>query len=245
MSLKEFIFIFLLLGLFAACGEDSSLTTGEDYDPDTYLNTEKLISTPFEGLTIGDDLSPYLFSCGRYRTDTITSFPIPIFTALFTETEEIYIKRGIDAANEAIGFTAYEFTDTWSDDVRVIYKVDVPYNPSASALTLGIDRFFNNFSYSENQSTDWTIQLAQTGINKWVVAHELGHASGIVNHNLIDYENNVLVVLEENSVMGIDGGTYTENPAQTDYNYMMVVQGQIMLEHLGEEGELNIGPSCD
>jgi hypothetical protein len=73
----------------------------------------------------------------------------------------------------------------------------------------------------------------------WVVAHELGHASGIQGHILIDYENDTALELEEGSIMQSDGGY---SSILTDYNFMMNMQGQIMQDHLGETGEIEGSP---
>ena len=143
------------------------------------VNTDKLIGTPFEGLLLGDDLDPYQFICdAQYQTTTIDTFPIKIFAAMFPAFWEQDIKDGIDIANEGMGFTAYEWTDVWSDDVRVIYRVT--NLTGFSGYTNSLFQYFNGHNISENIAMDWVIRLGSDG--KYIVAHELGHASGINGH---------------------------------------------------------------
>ena len=56
--------------------------------PTETINTAKLVGTPFENMTTGDDIPFYFFQCNQYKTETITGFPIKIFTAFFTPSEE-------------------------------------------------------------------------------------------------------------------------------------------------------------
>lgn len=218
------------------CGGTSTTEVSES------INTEKLIGTPFEGLTSGDNFPYYNFICDQYRTDSIDSFPIPIFLAFFTAEQEEIITNGVEIANQAIGFTAYEVTDTWSDLYRVIYKVDDIGIDEVIGHTKGYYRYFNGKIEAEKISPDWAIELVSSGINQWVVAHELGHATGIRSHALIDYENDTITDLEEGSIMESNGGY--DSPTLNDYNLMMSMQGQIMLDHLGETGTLS-GSDCD
>lgn len=243
------IFLFFLIN---GCGggtstEDDELETvgtddgedigGDDNDDDT-VNTEKLVGTPFEGMTYGDSFDETSFLCGSYRTDLIDSFPIKIFTALFTLSEEATILEAIEFVNETIGYAAYEIIDVWSDDVRVIYQTQ-ELEDNASALTFARDISFNDTRYSETQSADWAIAIRDTNsvLRMYLIAHELGHAAGIRYHQLIDYENDDLVDLENESLMSLGGSAY-DPPALTDYTYMMQRQGEIMQDHLGETGEI-------
>jgi hypothetical protein len=204
------------------------------------INTEKLVSTPFEGMTTGDDFKYWTFLCDDYATEVIDQLPIPIFAAFFTPSEEAVIQEGIDIANEAMGFEAYVLTDTWSDDARVIYKVDtIDGDRSAIGHTNARDRAYNSRSFAENVVFDWVIELEQSGTDKWTVAHELGHASGITSHKLIDYDNIALLPLEPNSVMS---PTEIRNPVLNDYNYMMTIQGQYFYDHMGDYGDPTYDP---
>lgn len=218
------------------CETCGATTTSETSDE---INIEKLVGTPFEGLTTGDDFPYYFFICDQYRTESIDSFPIPIFLAFFTEEQEAAISEGIEIANQSIGFTAYELSNVWIEDIRVIYRV--ANLDDASGQTRYFSQYFNSRIRSEAVPMDWTIVLTSTGINKWVVAHELGHATGISGHYLIDYENDTISDLEENSLME---PILPTNPVLNDYEFMMSTQGEIMMNHLGESGTL-LGSDCD
>lgn len=238
VSIKKLPLIVLLVLyslVFYSCGGSTSNNTTDNQELEQTINTQKLVGTPFEGLEIGDDFTGYEFICGQYKTETIDTFPIYIFAAFFTDSEEEIIQEGIDIANEAIGFTAYELTDTWSDDVRIIYKVrDVE---GGKGEINSSDNYYNGNIYSELIASDWIMRIENYPFSKWLVAHELGHATGISSHALIDYDNNTTIDLEENSLMK---PTIPSTPVLNDYNYMMNMQGQIMQNHLGEIGELRI-----
>ncbi len=251
-EVKSILLLVLVLS-FLGCGGSSSDTANDvpaDNNSDT-VNTDKLIETPFEGLTTGDDLSWYTsFRSGQYLTETVDYVPIPIFLAYFTSSEEETIKEGVTIANEGTGFDVFEVVDTWQDDARVIYKVDKIYDvdsgigesyfSSAIGHTNSTNHYYEEKTTAGVIVTDWQIELKQSGVNKWTVAHELGHAFGITQHALIDYENDTSLTsepnngLEENSLMQADGGG--SNPALNDYNYMMQMQGALLLRHLGETG---------
>lgn len=258
------VFFLLHLSLVVSCGADNNVleddenTTDQDQqenngatptDPDPIL-TEKLVGTPFEGLTTGDDLTWCTFLSGDYLTPTADEFPISVFLALFTQSEEQEIKEGVTIANDALGFEGLVVTDTWTPMVRVIYKVDViagmpsidEYLRDMAGHTQNIYYQFNGHSYSETVVPDWSIELTEEGIKDKVVAHELGHAFGIQLHALIDYENDIWTELEENSVM--DSYVH-ENPVYSDYNYMMQTQGVIYQEHLGETAPNGSGPCVE
>lgn len=232
----------LLPFLFLACGGSSGGTDAEDDSGDT-VNTEKLIGTPFEGMETGDDLAWDTFLCGQYRTETIDELPIKIFTAFFTEAQEAIIQEGIAIANEAMGIEAYVLTDEWRDDLRVIYKVmeiadgDVTL-PLAGGVTLPLYFDFNNKTWAEQIALDWGVELRTWDVTEWNVAHELGHTSGIAEHMKIDYENDELLELEENSLMS--GNVWLGNPALDDYNFMMTTQAEFIQAHLGENGRLEL-----
>lgn len=225
------------------------LSCGSNFDPDEAarvaaqnVNFDKLVGTPFEGKevgTAGDIGYPKMFLCGKYATASITEFPIKIFTAFFTAADEKLIAEGVEIANTAIGFKAYELTDTWSDDVRVIYKVTSGYiltfhpNGQPNGVTFGLWADFNGSRLSAIVEADWAIIITYVIDLELVVAHELGHAAGILEHKLIDYENNTLIDLEEDSVMGAPKGSELG-----DYTFMMQKQGELMQKHLGETGPL-------
>jgi hypothetical protein len=229
---------FVTLSMFCvSCG--SGETVNIDYQA---VNTEKLVGTPFEGLTTGDSIDPMTLLCGQYRTETINSFPIPIFAALFNYGQELSVQEGIEMANEGMGFTAYEYTETWRDDARVIYAVNEIDATTGDAVGMIEPLFqtFNGKQYAEKIATDWAIRITFLPA-AYIIAHELGHASGIYGHILIDYENDAELELEPGSIME-SGGGYSS--ILDDYNFMMLMQGQIMQDHLGEAGTIVDTESC-
>lgn len=89
--------LFFLAFFFTFCGDSMDSSDDESSeDANNAVNTEKLIGTPFEGLTTGDDFDWDFFLCGDYRTETIDEIPIKIFAAFFTEDEEAIIQEGLD-----------------------------------------------------------------------------------------------------------------------------------------------------
>lgn len=241
MGTRHLILLFsLLVVALASCGDEtndtsSDVSQSEIDDSENYINTEKLVGTPFEGLTLGDSFPDNFFLCREYRTEKIEFFPIKIFTAFLTQRKEEWVEEGIGLANSAMGFTAYELTNEWSNDNRVIYEVGSA--DDAAGRTYAFYMTFNGKIEAEKQAPDWAIVLDDAG--PVTVAHELGHASGIRSHLLIDYDNDTLLPLEDNSLMGFDGEELT------DYNFMMEQQGQIMRQHLGEMGDLVGTGRCD
>lgn len=232
-------FLFLAGVSCGGSGSSDELSDDELNEIANAVNTEKLIGTPFEGLTYGDDLDPLMFLCDeQYRTETITEFPIKIFAALFPAFWEEDIQEGIAIANEAIGFEAYEWTDEWNDTVGIIYRVT--NLEDYSGYTDFLYEYFNGKSISENLAADWTIRLQVDG--EYLVAHELGHATGL-GHYLIDYENNTVSSLDDCDLMNVETSCVTTT--LEDYTYMMSMQGQIMEDHLGEIGTFANSSLCD
>ncbi len=268
MIRKILTMLLMITVFFIGCGGGSNTAitstdngnTGSSSGSDSgnTVNTDKLIDTPFEGLTEGDTLDLDLFLCGKYRTNTIdTSFPttpIKIFAAFFTADEEALIQEGVTLANTGMGFTAYELTDTWSDDIRTIYKVsdlDTVLNSNTngvSGATSSIYVTFDGKSFSELEASDWAIAIDAGEANStgllYTIAHELGHASGIRSHALIDYVNDTLINFNDtNPLMASNGGA--ELPVDlNDYDFMMSMQGQIMENHISDtSGQQQAGPT--
>ena len=252
--IKKTINIFLLVLPFfsIACGGGSSnnvnesVSSGEEEPVIEEIDSAILEGTPFEGKELGNDLSLSFFLCDQYRTETIDSFPIKVFPAYFTATEEQVVQDAIDIANEGIGFTAYELTDEWDDTNRVIYKVKtlVDIEGIVGSNVVGNARvlmyYFNDHTFSERIVPDWVILIDNLWVDKRVIAHELGHATGL-SHYLIDYENNTATDFNDaNSLM--EPGSLDADLG--DYNFMMSMQGQIMQDHLDEVGDI-LTDQCD
>lgn len=244
-----FLTLLLIVLSFAQCGGAAGDSTNQPNPPDdsdpiddsqNVVNLEKLVGTPFEGMITGDDIPFYTFQCNQYKTEIISEFPIKVFTAFFTLREEEQINEAIEITNEAIGFTAYQLTEIWADDVRVIYKVakiaDEDRELDAVGFTMSNQYTFNGKSFAELQASDWSIEVNTAQMGGFTIAHELGHASGISTHALIDYENDTLVDFnDDNSIMDAPSGNQFP-----DYIYMMQHQGQVMQNHLGEIGTARI-----
>ena len=75
LSLKGVFVTVVALFSLTACGSSSGDGSSDDGDSGDTVNTEKLIGTPFEGMTRGDDLQWGTFLCGQYRTETVDSLP--------------------------------------------------------------------------------------------------------------------------------------------------------------------------
>lgn len=226
-------------------------------DEGATVNLEKLVGTPFEGVESGDLIDPDIFLCGQYRTDTIDEFPIKIFMAYFLRNDEELAQEVLDDINEDAGFEMYALTDTWSDDVRVIYQAQefgAGNGTAAVGQTDVVFQSFNGKSVAENQTADWSIMLIkQVGytteekengvrtLRSPVLKHELGHATGIYYHALIDYDNDSLLPLEDRSLML---SSLSRSPTYSDYDYMMSHQSKITQSHLSEQGDIIYEPSC-
>lgn len=251
MKLSFFLIFSFLIFSTIHCGGSGTETVEEPTQESETINTAKLVGTPFEGMETGDDISWYTsVRYGQYLTETVDYVPIPVFLAFFTPSQEETVKEGVAIANDGADFEAFEVIDTWQDDARVIYKVNVindpdtgisqDYSDRAIGKTIGSESYYENKILAGIIVPDWQIELKTAGINKWTVAHELGHTFGILNHAMIDYENDVVLSeepnngLEENSLMQADGGG--SSPTLDDYNYMMHMQGELLLRHLGELG---------
>ncbi|OGQ08606.1 MAG: hypothetical protein A3G32_02310 [Deltaproteobacteria bacterium RIFCSPLOWO2_12_FULL_40_28] len=197
--------------------------------------------SPFEGLTTGDNFEWGTFIHDDYQTTQVNSVPVPVYLACFDEDEKEEVTAGIDMANGFIGFQAFYVTSTWSDDVRPIYKVsEVYFDEDSEDLGIATNNNIVGYTYSRNVYvdgkydagrvvTDFAMEVKEGHVDAWVVAHELGHAMGIQQHALINYEEDSLEILEPSSLMA---SVISLNPTLEDYSYMMEMQGQILLEYI-------------
>lgn len=261
--------VFIALLFLSACGSEASSIPGSDNQSQVIANTkdnnsqnvliQKLLGTPFEAelQTIqenqspsGDHLDPRFFLCeNETRTDLIDAFPIPIFAAFFTAEEEKEILAGIQLTNDAIGYEAYQLQDVWHPQDRVIVKVkDISKKENAVGRTEALLVYFGSEAIGSTQASDWYIDLKIA--NRYIVAHELGHASGLIGHAFVDYENRRIFNEEENG--GLEENSIMQAkldldliPTLNDYQIMMEVQGDIMQDYLGEDAPFVIYDPCD
>lgn len=188
---------------------------------------------------LGDHFSWGKFIRAPYQTTAIRELPIPVYPAYFSAAEEAEIRAGIELANDAIGFEMFLMVATWSPDARVIYKVHKIYfddeNFSTSDFSEVIGYTYSRNVYIDDKYeagrvvTDWAMEIREDRVEALVVAHELGHAMGIQKHALIDYENDTLLPMDSDSLMS---AVINANPSFDDYDYMMFMQGEILLDYL-------------
>lgn len=194
---------------------------GDSYDPDTFLNN-------------------------GYATRSIQELPIPVYAQFFSEKELKEISIGIEIANTALNLedakgnpiAVFELVDTWTPKARLIYKAtELGKNASGNNIS-GWTHFIyyktSGDDYAGILVVDWVMRLKEGYVGRWLVAHELGHAMGIIEHKRIDYLKDQLFPLEDDSIM--TGGLISMTPSMSDYEYMMEAQGEYLVEALLDEG---------
>lgn len=238
----------ILCGLLPMVGCGGQSTNTQQLEKNELANTvnlQKLAGTPFEGYEIGDEIDFMIFFQDEKLTTSVNELPMPVFLVFFTFDEEKEILKGIEIANEAIGYDAFMVTDEWSHDMRIIYKVShIDHSLTTQGQTSGrLCSFDSKKLFSADQKTDWVIRLVD-GVSelKYLTIHELGHAFGITLHARINYERDGLDVLEQDSIME-QSINRLGPPTFNDYNYMMFNQGVILMEHLGYNPAAD-GKSC-
>jgi hypothetical protein len=269
MNLKNLSY-FLILVLSVSCGSSESSSNSDN--PDSIDNnsntnntnieepilTEKLVGTPFEGFTIGDDFTECTFTVNEFFTETVSEddLPIPVFAAFFTGSEEEAIQEAIEIANDAMRSidddpnTGIEedvlvLVSEWVDHARVIIKVENTFGDGATINTIGQARTFGfreiaGRTQSTTYTTDWEIRLIKdipTEDLTKITAHELGHALGIIGHQRINYFDNSLTELEENSIMLASNPGFQLN----DYRYMMRNQAENLKRNFDQTSDLKSG----
>lgn len=250
---KLLIVMISILTLNCGGGSSSSSSSSEDDNANENVSeqilTQKLVGTPFEGETIGDDFQDCFFIKGDYFTGIVeeADLPIELFAAFFTESEEELIQEGIDIVNESLNLDEdlFVLVDDFNNKVRPIIKVDTFYDSQGGERN--IRGHTDTFGYNENRQltegnyfTDFEIFIGDVVTQedlKFVVVHEMGHALGIVGHEKYIYDGNgTTEVLEENSVMEFDLGTELN-----DYNFMMEKQSEILMRNLGNSDDSFLG----
>lgn len=216
-----------------AASQDSGIAGSADTD------LSQSTGTPFDGLTRGDGFGWGQFIRNQYKTTRINELPINIYCAFFSDAEKKEIYAGIDLANEAVGFEVFRPIETYSDKVRVIYKVDKiefedEHQDASLKAAVGYTFALSVYPWSDKEESgrvvvDWAMEIKSGFANRWVIAHELGHAMGIQKHSMIDYLNDELIPLEPNSLMN---AIIPEHPVLDDYTEMMQSQGELLSDYI-------------
>jgi hypothetical protein len=197
----------------------------------------------------GDDLEWGKFIRDEFQTNTINKLPIEIYAVNFNQNELDEIKKGIEIANHALRYPVFELINKPKNDSRYIYKVKkiefettdrndaiesfdqvIGYTYTRTVLH---ESYFNLGQNTARVVTDWAMELKEGRITKWVVAHELGHAVGIKQHQKINFENGELEELTNYDLMSAN---IPINPSINDFNYMMERQAEVLFDYLYENG---------
>lgn len=235
--MKKWALSILSLFILTHCGNSG---------PSTEINevgaaNQNATVNPFDSIKNGANFEWGKFIHAPYQSRSIEELPIPIYLAFFTPAEEQEVIAGIEMANSAIGYDLFEVTDRWDAFVRVIYKVDeIDFRGDQNFTEDNPDRVIgytytrsihlnHDMNNADRIVTDWAMEIKEGFVTHLVIAHELGHAMGITDHKLIDYDHDKLVTLEKNSLM--DSILHTQ-PTLDDYNLMMQKQGELLVEYL-------------
>lgn len=198
---------------------------------------------PFDGLESGDDFPWGHFTSDNYFTLQL-SLPIPIYLAFFSPLEIKEVQKGLDIANDAIGDEVFTIVENWHPEARPIYKVSEIHfddqNLTQAARRQDHGRMAGytyclathlkplEREHTDRVIVDFAIEIKAGNVNRWVVAHELGHAFGIQEHAFFD-EQNILLELNENSLMNAIIGP---DPTLDDYAVMMQLLYENTLEYI-------------
>ena len=231
---------FVLSTIICSCGQVTSETKFNEELGAQSSSTALEPVNPFkESPETGDDYPWGFFIRGAYQTTSVTQLPIRVYAAFFTPDEEDIVQEAIDIANEAVGYPVFQLSDEWTSTDRVIYKVNTISFASEETdgqdltnvvgYTFSRNVYINGLKESGRIVTDWAMEIKATHVNKWVIAHELGHAMGIQKHALIDYDHDTTVPLPKNELMA---EVISFKPELEDYHYMMQQQGELLLDYM-------------
>lgn len=241
--MNKYMKLLVIIGLASfliQCGGGDSVESGSaaiaGFGGDSAVGANSDVSStsnPFAGLTSGDNFGWGYFLNGPFKSTRLTSLPLKIYPAFFSESELELIRQGVLIANQAIGFHVFEVSDTFYNDSIPVVRVDeVDYN----GVPAGVSANFEGvIAYTQTRSVftdeimedgrvvvDCSMEFKSGFVTKYVVAHELGHCFGIIDHS--------------NDGDSLMAATIRQHPDLDEYDRLMSKQMDILMDYFRDTG---------